>query len=86
MKYLLVLVVLAVAASQLWRQLRRHLQKMSGTQPTHRTPQAMVRCNRCGIHLPKNEAFHRAGQTYCSVDHARAASSGVSGEQETPLS
>jgi uncharacterized protein len=86
MKYLLVLIILAVAASQLWRKLRRHFQEMSGAQSTHRTPQAMVRCNRCGIHLPRNEAFHRAGQAYCSADHARAACSGVSGKQETPLS
>lgn len=86
MKYLVVLVILAIAASQLWRQLRRYFQEMSDSQSTHRTPQAMVRCHRCGIHLPQNEAFHRAGQAYCSVDHARATYSRMSDEQETPLS
>lgn len=35
------------------------------------TPESMVRCNHCGIHLPRSEALLSGGQTWCSQDHAK---------------
>jgi uncharacterized protein len=42
----------------------------------HRTPPAplvaTVRCARCGVHLPAEEALqHVDGRHYCSPEHAR---------------
>jgi len=33
--------------------------------------EAMVRCDHCGIHLPRSEAFLSNGRTWCGPDHAR---------------
>lgn len=33
--------------------------------------EAMVRCNHCGIHLPRSEAFLSDGKTWCGSEHAR---------------
>lgn len=33
-------------------------------------PEAMVRCARCGIHLPRSEAVLQNGLTWCSAEHA----------------
>ena len=31
----------------------------------------MVRCQQCGIHLPRSEAYMSQGQTWCGPEHAR---------------
>ncbi|MCI3952204.1 MAG: hypothetical protein K0R53_1702 [Burkholderiales bacterium] len=40
-----------------------------------RPPQAggedMVRCQHCGIHLPRSESLTTRGEFYCSADHQR---------------
>lgn len=33
--------------------------------------EAMVRCEHCGIHLPRSEAFLTDGKTWCGPEHAR---------------
>jgi len=33
--------------------------------------EAMVRCQHCGIHLPRSEAFLSSGRTWCGPEHAR---------------
>ncbi len=35
------------------------------------TPEAMVRCEHCGIHLPRSEAVLVDGRIGCSAEHAR---------------
>jgi uncharacterized protein len=35
------------------------------------TPESMVRCAHCGIHLPRSEALLIQGKTWCSEEHAR---------------
>jgi uncharacterized protein len=32
----------------------------------------MVRCDRCGVHLPASEAIRAAGRTWCSAAHRDA--------------
>lgn len=34
-------------------------------------PESMVRCEHCGIHLPRSEAVLTGGHTWCSQEHAR---------------
>lgn len=36
----------------------------------------MVRCDRCGVHLPKSESFLSQGRFYCSDEHRRLGTSG----------
>ncbi|MYN15060.1 hypothetical protein GSY71_18140 [Pusillimonas sp. TS35] len=33
--------------------------------------ETMVRCEHCGIHLPRSEAVLIGGHTWCSQEHAR---------------
>jgi uncharacterized protein len=35
------------------------------------TPEDMVRCAVCGVHLPRSESFTSRGQFYCSDEHRR---------------
>ena len=32
----------------------------------------MVRCEHCGVHLPKSEGVTAGGRSFCSVDHRDA--------------
>ena len=79
MKYLVVLIVVALA---LWLLLRGR-----GARPSSRAPDAsakpgrgaaapgnaaidMVACAHCGVHLPRNEALLDAqGRIYCGAEH-----------------
>ena len=45
--------------------------KASGTPSVGDTAEAMVRCEHCGIHLPRSEAVLIGGHTWCSQEHAR---------------
>ncbi|HLT99057.1 MAG TPA: PP0621 family protein [Burkholderiaceae bacterium] len=54
----------------------------AGTAPTRRVDtkpdmseaESMVRCQHCGIHLPRSEAFLSNGKTWCGPEHARIGS------------
>ena len=37
----------------------------------NQTVESMVRCEHCGIHLPRSEAFLSKGKTWCSPEHAQ---------------
>jgi uncharacterized protein len=72
MKYLTVLAVLAVAF-WFWRSNRRDAapkvppQKPSG----NATPQAMLQCAACGVHLPSDDALQGKRGSYCSAAHLK---------------
>jgi uncharacterized protein len=70
MKYLVLLVVLVVAY-MLWRNAR--IGRNEGPPPprgTPGTPQEMIACPVCGLHLPKGDAVAgRNGLHYCSQEH-----------------
>jgi len=38
---------------------------------TAQSPEAMVRCAHCGIHMPRSDAVLSQGHTWCSSEHAR---------------
>ncbi|MDO4795705.1 MAG: PP0621 family protein [Brachymonas sp.] len=44
--------------------------------------QAMLPCQLCGLHVPHNEAFYRAGRAYCCAAHARQQGASGLGAQE----
>ncbi len=43
-------------------------------QPDMSGAEAMVRCEHCGIHMPRSEAFLSDGRTWCGPEHARLGS------------
>lgn len=72
MKFLLVLAVVLLIA-WLWRSGRRDLPG-SGDRPAPPPgPQEMVRCDHCGVHLPRNEAAAGRIGLYCSPEHRQLA-------------
>ena len=75
MKYLVLIAVLAVVY-MLWRQKRLDgpaSRAGSGPAPAQTPasqPQEMIRCNHCGLHLPREDALTGAGgRLFCSPQH-----------------
>jgi uncharacterized protein len=67
---LLFWVLLVVLAAIVVRRLTR---KPPARRPSRRPAQRMVRCARCGIHVPEAEAVGDGERLFCSVEHQRAA-------------
>ena len=76
MKYLLVFAVLAVAF-YVWRAGRRDVPRDPPQQrrgPSPGTPQDMVQCASCAVHLPRAESLPGPdGAVYCSEEHRQRA-------------
>jgi uncharacterized protein len=73
-KYLLVLLVIA-AAYLLWRNARLARRKdQAAAAPPTKSPQDMVRCPVCAVHLPRSDAVAGPdGTLYCSQEHRLTA-------------
>lgn len=76
MKFFLILGVVLLAV-WLWRSGRR---ERTGDDDGRATPEAapaspqeMVRCGHCGVHLPRQEAVVGRIGIYCSTDHRQLA-------------
>ncbi|MES9939308.1 MAG: PP0621 family protein [Candidatus Thiodiazotropha sp. 6PLUC2] len=41
-----------------------------------------VKCDHCGLHIPKNEAVEKRGVYFCSKDHLLAAESKIPPDNE----
>ncbi|WIM05347.1 MAG: PP0621 family protein [Candidatus Nitricoxidivorans perseverans] len=46
-------------------------------EPPAASPEAMVSCARCGVHVPMSESLEAAGRRYCSQEHLRLDSGNV---------
>ena len=69
---LLVLIALVVLAVWLVRRALRAPQDRTGIQkPQSQAAGELVKCARCGVHLPRGEARQSGGLLYCSEEHAR---------------
>lgn len=67
MKYLVLLLVIVLV---LWlARTRPRAGRPAPPPPADRTPQAMVACAHCGIHLPRSEAVSGPRGLYCSDAH-----------------
>ena len=79
MKYLILLLVIAVVG---WLMIGRRRRPPDGGKPAPKpsapksaesTPQAMLACVHCGVHLPQAEAVQdAAGRPFCSEAHRLA--------------
>jgi uncharacterized protein len=83
MKYLLVVLVLAVAF-WLWRKGRttessgqvsqmRHSDGAAQPDQAQNRPLAMIRCRHCGVHLPQSDAVQGQQGFYCGALHRASA-------------
>lgn len=81
MKYLLVLVVVLVAffvwhhkrAARLRAQAQRPIPPRPPASAPTGTPQTIVTCCHCGVHLPSQEAVAGHLGPYCGPEHRRLA-------------
>ncbi|MDP2810197.1 MAG: PP0621 family protein [Rhodocyclaceae bacterium] len=46
-------------------------------EPPPASPEPMVSCARCGVHVPMSESLEAAGRRYCSQEHLRLDSGDV---------
>ena len=73
MKFLLFLAIVLLGV-WLWRSGRRgHTPSQTDTSAPPPGPQDMVRCTRCGVHLPHNEAVVGRIGLYCGDEHRQQA-------------
>lgn len=74
MKLLVVLLALLFGV-WLWRRGRR-VQAHGGAARANATPQPMISCAHCGVHLPRDAAVSGRAGLYCSPEHQREAEGG----------
>jgi uncharacterized protein len=65
MTYLLRWMLVAVVVWLVFRWLRRRPRP----KPDHSATVPLVRCARCGVHLPESEAVSQGTRHYCSIAH-----------------
>ena len=71
MKYVLLLAVLALLIFMIGfkRGRPREPEARKPPPPAQPTPQSMLRCAECGMHLPADEALPGKGGVFCSTAH-----------------
>ena len=71
MKYLVLLIVLAVVVG-VWRSRRPPASGHEKAAPRAPVlPQDMVACSHCGVHVPRAEALMLGQHAYCCAEHRR---------------
>jgi uncharacterized protein len=68
---LLVLILLVVLAVWVIRRAFRASRPAREPEKQPLEQQDLVRCARCGVHLPRSEARPADGALYCGEEHAR---------------
>jgi uncharacterized protein len=66
---LLLLIVAGFVIYWLLKGYRRSVERSE--EPRPRTPEDMVRCAQCGVHLPRSESIMSGGKHYCTDEHRR---------------
>jgi len=69
MSRLLVLAVVVFIVYWLLKSYRKQLLDEDEAKP--RPAEDMVRCEQCGVHLPKRESMFTEGKYFCSQEHHR---------------
>jgi uncharacterized protein len=66
----IILLVLGVALVYwILKSYRRSIERTSAPPPARN--EDMVRCERCGVHLPRSEGLLAQGRFYCTPEHQR---------------
>jgi uncharacterized protein len=65
------LIVLIAVFAAAWWLFKRYLRSLRSGAPPAAVSEDMVRCDRCGVHLPRSESITRDDKFFCGEDHAR---------------
>lgn len=66
----LILIVLVFALA--WWLLKKYRRSLMREDPPRASAaEDMVRCEHCGVHLPRSESHASSGRYFCSEDHLR---------------
>jgi uncharacterized protein len=68
--------VIIVAIVVIYFVVRALLRRRRLQRPARTVTADMVRCRRCGVHLPQRDAVRGADGWYCSNEHRKAGSDG----------
>ena len=72
MKYLLLLVLVLGLILVFWiLKGNRRGGGRRGAPPPSASGEDMVRCEHCGVHLPRSESVTTRGEFYCTPEHQR---------------
>ena len=52
------------------KRYRRGIERRNAPPPV-KSSEDMVRCEHCGVHLPRSESITTQGQFYCTPEHQR---------------
>jgi len=63
----LILIVLTFALA--WWLLRKYQRSLTRDEAPHAVPEDMVRCDHCGLHLPRSESRVSGDKFFCSEEH-----------------
>ena len=73
MKFLVFLIAIVALLYLVRNSVRRRMPPPGGgPRTTDTTPQAMLRCAQCGLHLPRDEALPGRGGVFCGEPHRTA--------------
>lgn len=78
----LLLVAVFIVLFMIFRALRGRRGTTHTAQPGSQQPgraEDMVRCQMCGVHLPRSESITSRGEFFCSQEHSRLADRGQQG-------
>jgi uncharacterized protein len=70
MNKLLLLLLVGIVVYLLLRQ-RRRVGGNRKSSPPPPSPEVMVSCAHCGLHIPASESMQAGGRYYCSDEHRR---------------
>ena len=68
---ILFFLLLAIVIYMVWRSMQRRDKGPSSPGTDQRTPQAMVSCATCGLHVPRQEALLLGDRFFCCEEHRR---------------
>jgi uncharacterized protein len=68
---LIITIALLVMFVNSWLKLRAQKKPGKQSRPNKIENEPMVRCDYCGLHVPKSRAVEASGHSYCSRKHQR---------------
>ena len=68
MKYILLLVLGLLVVYWILKAYRRRVER-NGAPPPAKGSEDMVRCEHCGVHLPRSESITTQGRFFCTPEH-----------------